>query len=254
MNSGWIKLYRKSMDHWLYNENRAHTKREAWEDILLLCNHDDNKSLLNGEIIECKRGQSVMSLKSWANTFKWSIQQVRTFFKLLENDSMINTEGLKYSTRITVCNYDTYQGNQQTDNRLITDLKQTDNKLLTTNKKDKEVKEDIISVFDEFRKVYPGTKRGLKVEFADFKKKVPNSELEEIVKKLLPALNAERIYHKLLESSNKLIPQWKNLKTWINQECWTQEFSEITVNPTNGHPILRNESGPQLPQPKGVMQ
>lgn len=139
---GWIKLHRKSLDHWLYQENRPHTKREAWEDILLLCNHSDEKVLIGNQLIDCKRGQSVMSLKSWSNKFKWSIQQVRTFFNMLEKDSMINIEGLKYSTRITVCNYVLYQDKQQTDNKLITNSQQTDNILLTTNKKDKNEKND----------------------------------------------------------------------------------------------------------------
>lgn len=141
---GWIKLHRKSLNHWLYQENRPHTKREAWEDLLLLCNHEDDKVFISGELIDCKRGQSIMSLKTWANSFKWSIQQVRTFFKLLENDSMIKIEGLKYSTRITICNYGLYQNKQQTDNELITICQQTDNELITTNKNDKNDKNNIL--------------------------------------------------------------------------------------------------------------
>lgn len=120
MNEGWIKLHRKALDHWLYKENRPHTKREAWEDILLLCNHGNHKILVQGELIECKRGQSIMSLKSWANNFKWSIQKVRTFFNLLKNDNMIEVEGLRKTTRITVCKYDNYQNKQHTDNKEIT--------------------------------------------------------------------------------------------------------------------------------------
>jgi hypothetical protein len=133
--SGWIKLYRKSLNHWLYNENRPHTRREAWEDMLLLCNHDNEKILIQGEIINCNRGQSVTSLKSWAKQFKWTIQKVRTFLKMLENDSMIEVEGLRKSTRITICNYEVYQNNQQADNKEITSKQQADNKEITTNKK-----------------------------------------------------------------------------------------------------------------------
>ena len=117
---GWIKLHRKALRHWLYNENRPHTRREAWEDMLLLCNHEDSKVLIQGELVDCKKGQSVMSLKSWAKQFKWSIQQLRTFLKLLENDSMITSEGLRKSTRITICNYDIYQDKQQANNKQIT--------------------------------------------------------------------------------------------------------------------------------------
>lgn len=140
---GWIKLHRKALNHWLYNENRPKTKREAWEDMLLMCNHEDKKLLIQGELVECKRGQSVMSLTSWAKTFKWTIQQVRTFFNLLVKDSMINKEGLSKTTRITICNYDTYQHKQQTDNKQITNNQQTDNKQITTNKNEKKEKNSL---------------------------------------------------------------------------------------------------------------
>jgi hypothetical protein len=138
--NGWVRLYRKSLDHWLYNESRPHTRREAWEDMLLLANHSDEKVMIEGELIECKRGQSVMSLKSWAKQFKWSIQQIRTFFKLLQNDNMIVTEGMRKTTRVTICNYEIYQSEQQADNKQTTRRKHGDNKQITTNKNDKNEK------------------------------------------------------------------------------------------------------------------
>jgi hypothetical protein len=135
---GWVKLYRRSLEHWLYVEKRPLTRREAWEDILLLVNHEESKVLLQGTLVECKRGQSLQSLNTWADHFRWSVQKVRTFFKLLENDNMIITEGLQKTTRLTVCNYDKYQGEttdkQQTDNRQTTDKQQTNNRQITTNK------------------------------------------------------------------------------------------------------------------------
>lgn len=118
--SGWIKLHRSCLDHWLYTEYRPLTRREAWETILLTVNYQPSKALIKGQIYDCQPGQSLLSLDSWAKKFVWSIQQVRTFFKLLENDGMISTEGLQYTTRLTVCNWATYQENatdqQQTNN------------------------------------------------------------------------------------------------------------------------------------------
>lgn len=138
MYKGWIKLHRSCFDHWLYQEKRPLTKREAWENILLLVNFEDKKVLINSELIDCKRGQALLSLKSWSDNFNWSIQQVRTFFKMLENDGMIKTEGLHYTTRLTVCNYETYQevvtSQQQANNTPITDQQQAANKPPTTTK------------------------------------------------------------------------------------------------------------------------
>jgi hypothetical protein len=144
-NGSWIKLYRSSLDHWLFTEYRPLTRQEAWIRILLTVNYDYSKSLIKGQIYECKPGQSLLSLESWARNFVWSVQQVRTFFKLLEADGMVKTEGLQYTTRLTVCNWDSYQsiatGEEQTDNKPLTDGQQAANKPLTTTKESKEYKE-----------------------------------------------------------------------------------------------------------------
>lgn len=138
---GWIKLHRSCLDHWLYTEYRPLTRREAWETILFTVNFEPSKSMIKGQLYSCDRGQSLLSLQSWADKFVWSIQQVRTFFKLLENDGMIRLEGLQYTTRLTVCNYAIYQDQQQTANTPLTDGQQTANKPLTTIKEREESKE-----------------------------------------------------------------------------------------------------------------
>ena len=103
---GWIKLHRQIKEHWIWKDP---VKFQWWIDILLSVNHDDAKVNIGYEIYECKRGQSIMSLKSWAENWKVSKDTVRNFFKLLAKDNMIILESLTKSTRITVCNYDTYQ-------------------------------------------------------------------------------------------------------------------------------------------------
>jgi hypothetical protein len=129
---GWITIHRKIKEHWIWDDA---TYLKAWIAILLTVNHENNKVLIEGELIECKRGQSLLSLNGWAKCFgkRWTIQRVRTFLKLLKDDAMIEVEGLRKTTRVTVCNYDTYQINQQTNNRQITRSQQGDNKEITTN-------------------------------------------------------------------------------------------------------------------------
>ena len=103
------------MDHWLYKEHRPMTRREAWETMLLLVNYEPSKMMINGTLYECDRGQSLLSIGSWADKFLWSIKQVRTFFKLLEKDGMIAVEGLRHTTRLTICNYGLYQDKGRTE-------------------------------------------------------------------------------------------------------------------------------------------
>lgn len=85
-------------------------------------------------------------------------------------------------------------------------------------------------VFDEFRKMYPGTKRGNKTEFDNFKKKHSDwaSVLKIIKDKLSDQINARQLKSDL----GQFVPEWKNLQTWINQRCWEDE---ITVQSNNNN-------------------
>ena len=131
--SGWIKLHRQIRSHWVF-KNANYFK--AWVVIISEVNHKSTKVVIEGELIECKRGQSINSLATWVNILgdDWTIQKLRTFLKLLEKDEMINTEGLRKTTRLTVCNYESYQSEQQGDNKQTTNRQQADNKEITTNK------------------------------------------------------------------------------------------------------------------------
>jgi len=134
---GWILLHRKCLDHWLYNENRPKTRREAWEDMLLLANHSGTKIPIGNELIDCKRGQSIRSLESWAKHFKWTKSKVKRFFDLLVKDNMIETENLHKTTRITICKYDDYQNVRNRDETQNFENRNTGETDLNPNNKEK---------------------------------------------------------------------------------------------------------------------
>lgn len=99
--------------------------------------------------------------------------------------------------------------------------------------------EDNRESFDFARRQYPGTKRGFKPEWENFiKKQGPN--VPEVLELLLPAINAEKQHRANLIRSGSFCPDWKNFQTWINGECWTQEFS--TAQNVNGRPVLMETS------------
>jgi hypothetical protein len=139
--SSWIKLSRKIRTHWVYKDADYF---KAWVTILTEVNFKPVKVLIQGELLECNRGQSVNSLATWVSILgdEWTIQKFRTFIKLLEKDEMINIEGLRKTTRLTVCNYDSYQSEQQTNNTQTTDKQHTANTQLTTNKNVKKEKNE----------------------------------------------------------------------------------------------------------------
>ena len=110
-NSGWISIYRRIREHWIWQDP---VKFKWWIDIILTVNHEDKKVNIGMRLIECKRGQAVMSLRNWADRWKVSRDSTRNFLELLKKDGMITTENLINTTRITVCNYDDYQGGLRT--------------------------------------------------------------------------------------------------------------------------------------------
>jgi len=103
---GWIKLHRSITEHWVFQDAE---KFKRWIDILLLANHEGVKVNIGNDIFECNRGQSIRSLQSWAERWKCSKGAARNFLELLEKDEMVTLENLTKTTRLTICNYDSYQ-------------------------------------------------------------------------------------------------------------------------------------------------
>ena len=104
-NAGFVFLHRSIRDHWIWKDA---LKLKWWIDILMECNHSDQKVSIGYDLIECKRGQSINSLLTWSMFWRIDVSTVRRFFNLLENDKMIVTENVQKTTRLTVCNYDSY--------------------------------------------------------------------------------------------------------------------------------------------------
>ena len=113
--SGWIKLHRSITNHWLYTEKRVFSKFEAWNDILLTVNYTDAKTIIKGSLYEVKRGQSILSLESWAKRWNWNRSKVSRFFNTLQLDNMIVVKSDTVTTQLTVCNYESYQGERTAD-------------------------------------------------------------------------------------------------------------------------------------------
>lgn len=87
-------------------------------------------------------------------------------------------------------------------------------------------------LFEEFRKAYLGTKRGLDIEFTNFCKK--HKDWREV----LPCLkvNYERQIEAKKSQRGSIDPRYeKHLQTYINQRCWEEEISYGSNTTTNNH-------------------
>lgn len=125
---GWISVHRKIWDSWVWRD-RPFSKGQAWIDILLLANHEDGKTLMDGQLIEIKRGEHITSEPKLATRWGWSRTKVRNFLKMLEDDGMIeNIKEDRKRTRLKVLNYSDYQdieNNRKTSEEQVKDKRRT---------------------------------------------------------------------------------------------------------------------------------
>lgn len=80
----------------------------AWIYCLLRANHKSEKVKISGDILTVERGSFITSRAHFARDTGLSEQETRTFWKLLEQDGMLAKQTTSQATKLTVCNYDTY--------------------------------------------------------------------------------------------------------------------------------------------------
>lgn len=138
---GWIKLYRKLTEHWLWEE-KPFDKRSAWIDMLMMANHEEKKICLGNELINVERGSFITSELKLMERWGWSKCKVRNFLKMLEEDGMILRKSDKKKTTITIVNYSIYQDSETTERPHEDHKETTERPQKDTNKNDKNDKND----------------------------------------------------------------------------------------------------------------
>ena len=106
--SGWVKIHRSIQDHWIW-ENPV--KLKWWLDLIMMANHQENKILINGELVIVSSGERHTSEDKLATRWGVSRNTVRKFLTLLEKDGMISMKKSRQTgTTYKVLNYNVYQG------------------------------------------------------------------------------------------------------------------------------------------------
>jgi hypothetical protein len=140
--TGWIRLHRSIQEHWVFQDEK---KLKWWLTLLLEVNYQDKKVAIGNELFDCKRGESIRSLRTWAKMFNTTPETVRHFFKLLQKDNMITVVSIGVSTHLKVCNYDIYQSDLDMDKTASDQVLDTrsDHRLTTNNKEKKRRKKKV---------------------------------------------------------------------------------------------------------------
>ncbi len=242
---GYISLYR-SLKNWEWYDDV--NVKVLFIELLLTCNWKAKS--WKGEIVN--RGEIITSPKQLALILNLTESKIKTALKKLQSTKEIAIKTTNKYTKISLLKFNDYQNEIEEDdkqidnksttnreqkaNKSISNDKQIDNKSLqlnkdnNNNKEKKENKENNKDIFENFRKIYPGTKKGLDTEFNNFKKK--HSDWKEVLPKLNIAIQyqiKERESIKL-KDPKAFVPNWKNLQTWVNQRCWEEEIGEVESN------------------------
>lgn len=233
---GWIKLHRKIRDNWIWQDP---VKFQWWIDILLEANHKSAKVLLGFELVECGRGQTIRSLQGWADRWGVSRDTARNFLKLLVSDGMILHESLTKSTRITICNYDSYQldlHNKQTQSKRKANAKQT---LSDTNKNEKNEKNEKNILYQSAIDIYC---KWIENDFG-FKAKIDGAQ-GNALKSILSYLkkfrgNNQSDDDQVLRDLEAIFKHWKRLDKFIQGQT---KLTQINSNLQNIINQLKNET------------
>jgi hypothetical protein len=98
----------------------------------------------------------------------------------------------------------------------------------------------LVFMFEEFRKKYPGTKRGAEAEIESFKKKY--KDWMKIIPLLIPCLENQIKVKKTMTDKNIFVPQWAHLQTFLNQRKW-EEFQEVPADVNKFNLFGKEEKG-----------
>ena len=132
-SSGFAPVYRNLSEHplWL---GEPFTRGQAWVDLLMLVNYKDSKIMIDGAMVEVKKGQHITSVAKLAERWGWSRTKVMSYFNLLKTEQMMDWESDNKKTVITLTNYGFWNSDisemntdQQIDGTVV-DIKKTSEK------------------------------------------------------------------------------------------------------------------------------
>ena len=230
--AGWIKIDRNIRNHWIWSDP---IKFQWWFDIIMTVNYEDKKVPIGYKLFLCKRGESLMSYNEWAKRWKVSKSVVYNFFTMLKNDEMISIKNETVTIRLTVCNYDSYQDNQngnKTDEECIENASRThrERKAYTTKEREEkkeleERKEEDIIISDEIKKLKEDFERFNKWLDSEttFVRKIKTQMTEEQFIKLKKKYNSAQIKDIVLSLENyKDAPKrytsvYLTVKNWLDK-------------------------------------
>jgi len=149
---GWLKIHRAMLDWEWYKDTNT---KVLFLHFLLKANYAD--STYKGHVVP--RGSLVTGFDSLVEQLKISRQQLRTAMKKLQSTNEVTLKTTNKFSIVCLVNYESYQGEQHTNNTQVTLNQHSSNTQVTASKevKKKEVKKKRIKYNDAFEIFWKNT-------------------------------------------------------------------------------------------------
>lgn len=181
---GFFYVQHGFLDHPIF-KGEPFTEREAFLWLIDNAAYKNHTKRWRGRTINVMRGQVSESLRNLAEKWKWSVNRVNRYIKVLENERMIATRTDTGFLIVTICNYAKFQG-KLTKTDTLTDtladtLVNTETNTLTDTLADttiKKGKEREVSIDSEVNKFTSAPTKNSPPSKVDLKKMVFDVGLE----------------------------------------------------------------------------
>jgi len=144
MHRGYFAVWRKIQDHAFYKEPREFSKLEAWLDLLMSAQHDEDPQdvILGMTVLKCHYGECLKSVQTWADRWGWNPSKVRRFLSLLVQLGQIRFKSEVQTTRIIVINFAQYDPKRRANDEQTNCIRRASDEQATTDNNDNNVKNE----------------------------------------------------------------------------------------------------------------
>lgn len=226
---GWVSIHRSIYDNWLWDE-KPFSKGQAWIDILLMANFQDNKFLLGNTLVTVKKGSFITSELKLMDRWGWSKAKVRCFLKLLESDGMLIKNSDRKKTTLTVVNYSDYQ--DLPNHRKTTEEPQKD-RGETTEEPQKDTNNNVNNANTVNKGEMP-TEKSIKHKFGDYGKVRLDDEQFLKLKNEFPddwEARIQKLDDYVASTGKSYKDHLATIRNWAKRDGVTKKDKPVTNNP-----------------------
>jgi len=138
--SGWVKLYRQSLDNPIICKDSDHFA--VWNYLLLKATHTEIDVVFNGSKITLQKGQLITGRRVIAEKFNISESKVQRVLKSLKIEQQIEQQTTPRNRLISILNWDKYQDSEQQIEQQVNNKRTTSEQQVNTNKNVKNVENE----------------------------------------------------------------------------------------------------------------